>query len=91
MIGMCYREANNPTEAIHQFKQGLHAEPSDREQLSIFYEIGITYEAIGDDAEALYFFEKVLKRDPTFADAATRADRLRARGGRATHPRDNDV
>jgi tetratricopeptide (TPR) repeat protein len=91
MIGMCLREQGNPSEAVHQFKQGLHAEPTERERQSLYYEIGITYEAIGDDSEALYFFEMVLKRDPTFADAGTRAERLRARGGRATHSRDNDV
>ena len=89
MIGMCLREQGNPSEAIHQFKQGLHAEPTERERQSLYYEIGITYEAIGDDSEALYFFELVLKRDPTFADAATRAERLRARGGRATHAHDD--
>jgi tetratricopeptide (TPR) repeat protein len=91
MIGMCLREQGNPSEAIHQFKQGLHAEPTERERQSLYYEIGITYEAIGDDAEALYFFEMVLKRDPTFADAATRAERLRARGGRAIHAPDDDL
>ncbi len=85
MIGMCYRESNNPTEAVHQFKQGLHAEPSDREQLSIFYEIGITYESIEDDSEALYYFDAVAKRDPSFADAAARADALRDRGTRPSH------
>jgi tetratricopeptide (TPR) repeat protein len=91
MIGMCLREMGNPSEAIHQFKQGLHAEPTERERQSLYYEIGMTYEAIGDDAEALYFFEMVLKRDPTFADAALRAERLRARGGRANHAADDDV
>ncbi|HEX8110786.1 MAG TPA: tetratricopeptide repeat protein, partial [Kofleriaceae bacterium] len=89
MIGMCLREQGNPSEAVHQFKQGLHAEPTERECQSLYYEIGITYEAIGDDTEALYFFEMVLKRDPTFADAATRAERLRARGGRSAHVRDD--
>ncbi|HEY0195017.1 MAG TPA: tetratricopeptide repeat protein, partial [Kofleriaceae bacterium] len=44
MIGMCLREMGNPSEAIHQFKQGLHAEPSERERQSLYYEIGITYE-----------------------------------------------
>jgi pilus assembly protein FimV len=90
MIGMCLREMGTPSEAIHQFKQGLHAEPTERERQSLYYEIGITYDAIGDDSEALYFFEMVLKRDPTFADAAVRADRLRARGGRATHAHAHD-
>jgi tetratricopeptide (TPR) repeat protein len=89
MIGMCHREQGNPSEAIHQFKQGLHAEPTDRERMSLYYEIGITYEAIGDEAEALYYFESVTKRDPGFADAALRADQLRGRVGRgAVHDDD---
>jgi tetratricopeptide (TPR) repeat protein len=91
MIGMCLREMGNPSEAIHQFKQGLHVEPTERERQSLYYEIGMTYEAIGDDAEALYYFEMVMKRDPGFADAAIRAERLRARGGRAQHSRDDDL
>jgi pilus assembly protein FimV len=91
MIGMCLREMGNPSEAIHQFKQGLHAEPIERERQSLYYEIGITYEVMGDDSEALYFFEMVLKRDPSFADTAARAERLRARGGRPMHSHDDDI
>jgi tetratricopeptide (TPR) repeat protein len=88
MIGMCQREQGNQSEAIHQFKQGLHAEPHERERQSLYYEIGVTYETIGDDSEALYYFEMVLKRDPSFADAATRAQRLRSRGSRPSQPDD---
>ena len=86
MIGMCQREQGNPTEAIHQFKQGLHANGSERERLSLYYEIGVTYEQIGDHGEALYYFEAVLKRDPSFADAAHRAGTLRGRAATACPP-----
>jgi len=89
MLGMCQREQGNPQEAIHQFKQGLHANPSDRERLSLYYEIGITYESIGDGGEALYYFEAVTKRDSKFADANQRADALRASGGSAIQPDDD--
>ena len=91
MIGMCQREMGNPSEAIHQFKAGLHAEPSERERQSLYYEIGNTYEAIGDEAEALYFFEMVTKRDPSFADAAMRAEQLRNRVGRGVRPQDEEL
>ncbi|HWO24458.1 MAG TPA: tetratricopeptide repeat protein [Kofleriaceae bacterium] len=84
MIGMCQRDMNNPTEAIQQFKQGLHAGASERERQSLYYEIGITYEAIGDFNEALYYFEMVTKRDPNFADAGARASALRNRGTRSS-------
>jgi pilus assembly protein FimV len=91
MIGMCHREQGNPNEAIHQFKQGLHANGSDRERLSLYYEIGVTYESMGDYGEALYYFEAVLKRDPSFADSAQRAAALRERGDHPTPPVDDDL
>ena len=91
MIGMCHREQGNPNEAIHEFKQGLHANASDRERLSLYYEIGITYEQMGDDGEALYYYEAVLKRDGQFADTSSRADALRNRGGMPTPPPDEDI
>ena len=91
MIGMCQREMGNPSEAIHQFKAGLHAEPNERERQSIYYEIGNTYESLGDEAEALYFFDMVIKRDPSFADASNRAEQLRNRVGRGVRPRDEDL
>ncbi len=83
MIGMCHREQGNASEAIHQFKQGLHSDTvSEAERQSLYYEIGQTYEAIGDETEALYYFDLVLKRDPSFADVAMRANQLRPRVGR---------
>lgn len=91
MIGMCHREQGNPSEAIHQFKQGLHANSSERERLSLYYEIGVTYEQIGDDSEALYYFEAVLKRDPNFADAATRAHEMKSRGRQSRPPAEDDL
>ncbi len=91
MIGMCHREMGNASEAIQQFKQGLHADPQERERQSLYYEIGNTYESIGDEGEALYFFEMVTKRDPSFADAAQRAEGLRARGGGRSRHLDDDI
>ncbi len=79
MIGICNREMGNGTEAVHQFKLGLHADPiSDRERQSLYYEIGATYEGMNDTSEALYYFEMVVKRDPGFADAANRAEIMRS-------------
>jgi len=91
MIGMCQREMGNPTDAIQQFKEGLHANASDRERLSLYYEIGITYEQMGDYGEALYYFEAVLKRDPNFADTAQRSELLRQRGEHPTPLPEDDL
>ncbi|MEZ4362861.1 MAG: tetratricopeptide repeat protein [Kofleriaceae bacterium] len=79
MIGICHREMGNASEAVSQFKQGLHANAiSDRERQSLYYEIGATYEGMNDTSEALYYFEMVVKRDPSFADAANRAELMRS-------------
>jgi|JI10StandDraft_1071094.scaffolds.fasta_scaffold03029_8 pilus assembly protein FimV len=85
MIGLCHREQHNLSEAVHQFKAGLHASAiNDRERQGLLYEIGTTYEALGDPREAIYYFEMVLKRDPNFLDAAERMRRLQ--GGAASRP-----
>jgi pilus assembly protein FimV len=89
MIGMIYRDQGAMTDAINQLKQGLHAEPTERERQSLYYEIGVTYELLGDTGEAIYYLEMVLKRDPAFADAGTRVNQLRAMGGRAQHVDDD--
>ena len=81
MIGLCQREQGNLSEAVHQFKAGLHAGTiNERERQTLLYEIGATYEALGDPRESVYYFEMVVKRDPGFLDAAARLQRLR--GGR---------
>jgi hypothetical protein len=90
MIGLCQREQNNHSGAVHQFKIGLHAtNVTERERQTLYYEIGVTYENMGDTSEALYYLEMVTKRDPGFLDAAARVNRLRAGGARPV-PEDSD-
>lgn len=85
MIGLCQREQGNFAEAIHQFKAGLHApEISDREQLSLYYEIATSYERVNDPKEASYFYELIRKRNPGYRDVEDRLAAMRdgrARGG----------
>ena len=79
MVGLCYRERGDLAEAVHHFKAGLHASTiTERERQTLLYEIGSTYEGLGDVNEAAYYFEMVVKRDPTFLDAASRLDHLRS-------------
>ncbi len=94
MIGLCHREQGNHSESVHQFKLGLH-EPkvTEREKQMLFYEIGVTYDSMGDPREALYYFEMVVKRDPSYLDASDRAARLRgaaAREGRRARQASDD-
>jgi pilus assembly protein FimV len=84
MIGLCQAQRGRWDDAVKEFKRGLYITSiTEREALALYYEIGASYEAMGDPREALYYFEKVQKRDPRFHDAPKRVDRLRATGARA--------
>jgi pilus assembly protein FimV len=92
MIGTCYLEKQMFTEAINQFKKGLYVEGiTDPEALSLYYELGSAYEKIGDPREALYYYDKVQKRDPQFRDLRRRMRALRGEEQEAEPPpRAND-
>ena len=78
MIGLCYSAKGQQSEAISNFKKGLYVEPiTDMETISLYYELGAAYERLNDAREALYYFEKVLKRDPRFRDVEQRVVTLK--------------
>lgn len=78
MIGLCFLEKGMQTDAIGQFKKGLYVEGiTEREALSLYFELGQAYERLSDPREALYYYEKVIKRDPHFRDVQHRVDALR--------------
>jgi tetratricopeptide (TPR) repeat protein len=79
MIGLCCLEKGQITEAIGQFKKGLYVEGiTERESLSLYFELGQAYERLGDPREALYYYEKVMKRDPRFRQVEQRVESLRS-------------
>jgi tetratricopeptide (TPR) repeat protein len=78
LIGLCYSSKGMQSEAISQFKKGLYVDGiTDNESVSLYYELGAAYEKLKDAREALYYYEKVLKRDPTFRDVQRRVTALR--------------
>ncbi len=78
MIGLCHRERGHHSEAIDRFKAGLYVDGvSEREKYSLYYEIGTSYENLGDPREALYYAEMVMKKDPAYRDVRDRVARLR--------------
>jgi tetratricopeptide (TPR) repeat protein len=82
MIGLCYVEKGLTSEAISQFKTGLYVEGiTDRETIALYFELGQAYERFEDAREALYYYEKVAKKDPRFRDVASRIERIRAQTG----------
>ncbi|MCB9592830.1 MAG: tetratricopeptide repeat protein [Sandaracinaceae bacterium] len=77
MIGLCHIEKGEIAEAITHFKKGLYAESkTDREELGLYFELGRAYELLHDPKEALYYYQKVQKRDPGFRDVEGRIDAL---------------
>jgi tetratricopeptide (TPR) repeat protein len=73
MIGHCYVQAGQQTEAINAYKRGLYAfRKSQNEELELYYSLGSTYLALSDPREALYYFQKVVKREPNFRDVQSR-------------------
>lgn len=77
LIGLCYAEKGMLTESISQFKTGLYVEGiSTRETISLYFELGQAYETIEDFREALYYYEKVSKKDTQFRQVEDRIERV---------------
>ena len=77
MIGLCHLERGDFSEAVKHFKKGLYADnKSDREELGLYYELGNAHELLNDPKEALYYFQKVQKRDPGFRGVDARIEGL---------------
>ncbi len=92
MIGLCHTERGEISEGIGHFKKGLYAEnKSEREELGLYFELGAAYQALGDQEEALYYFQKVQKRDDTFRDVVRHIAALRAGGSVALPTPQNDL
>lgn len=89
MMGLCFREHGDVLSAINQFKAGLHAPSINAtEQLSLYYEIAISYETgVDDPHEALYFYELIQKRDRDYRDLQVRLVACREKSGRKENPR----
>jgi tetratricopeptide (TPR) repeat protein len=78
MIGDCYEARGAPAEALVHYKKALNRPGvRDDEAMQLYYKLGRVFQALGDRDEALYFFEKVLKRDARFEDVEQRVSSLR--------------
>ena len=98
MMGLCYVEKGNLPEAISHFKKGLYSESkTDREELGLYFELGVAYELLHDPKEALYYYQKVQKRDATFRSVQEKIRQLTqprpaaAAGATAAAPSGEDV
>ncbi|MFT3767726.1 MAG: tetratricopeptide repeat protein [Minicystis sp.] len=81
MIGVIHRQLGNVDAAIDAYIRGLHAQVKTRDQeLALTYEIGDCYEERRATDQALYYFQRVVRMEPGYADmrgsAAERVRRL---------------
>jgi pilus assembly protein FimV len=79
-IGECFEEKGSLTEAVIRYKRALNcAQVTPEESLLLYFLLGGAFEKLGDVGEALYFFEKVAKRDPKFRDVVPKIAELKPR------------
>jgi pilus assembly protein FimV len=73
MVGMIEQERGNLDGAAQAYIRALHEEyrTSDQE-VSLYYELGIIFETKGNKEEALYYFQKVQRKDPSYREVEER-------------------
>lgn len=78
MIGMIHLEQGNLDEAADAYIAGLAAQKKSVDQeMSLYYDLGVVYEMKGANAEALYYLQKIARRDPGYRDVKDRIAALR--------------
>jgi len=78
MMGECYEAKGTITEAIIRYKGALNCTPISADEMTqLYFLLGSAFDRLGDASEALYFFEKVARRDARFRDVDQRIAVLR--------------
>jgi len=77
MIGMIYLEQTQLDRAAEAYVRALSASTKTVEQeMSLYYDLGNVYEMKGKNQDALYYFQKIARRDPGYRDVADRIQQL---------------
>jgi tetratricopeptide (TPR) repeat protein len=77
MIGLIYLERNDLDRSAESYKKALSAQSKTVEQeMNLYYDLGTVYEMKGDAQDALYYFQKIARRDPGYRDVAERLSAL---------------
>ncbi|MFK8003159.1 MAG: tetratricopeptide repeat protein [Polyangiales bacterium] len=79
MIGLCRIAQGRVSEAIGHYKKGLYVgHKTEAEEIGLYYELAVAYQLLDDPQEAIYYLQKVVKRDVNFRDGQARLDALSA-------------
>ncbi|HVR64577.1 MAG TPA: tetratricopeptide repeat protein, partial [Polyangia bacterium] len=83
MIGECLEAKGSHTDAVVRYKEALNVpQATPTESTLLYYLLGAAFEQLGDRQEALYFYEKVARRDSKFRDVESKLAALRPRSAR---------
>ena len=78
LMGECYEAKGSFTEAVIRYKEALNSTPISADEMTqLYFLLGGAFDRLGDASEALYFFEKVARREPRFRDVDQRIAALR--------------
>lgn len=78
MVGLIHLEQGELDKAAEAYVRalGAHQKTIDQE-MSLYYDLGNVYEMKSAGAEALYYFQKIARRDPGYRDVKDRIEALR--------------
>jgi tetratricopeptide (TPR) repeat protein len=84
MLGLCHRDQNQVKEAIEAFKEGIHMPGiSEPDLCELHYQLGRSYEQLGDVKEATHFYQQSQKPSGRFKDADARLQALASKSSRS--------
>jgi len=87
MIGLVYLEQNQLDRAVESYVRALGAADKTVEQeMNVYYDLGTVYEMKGKTQDALYYFQKIARRDPGYRDVSERIASLQPEPERAPVP-----
>ncbi|RYZ04655.1 MAG: tetratricopeptide repeat protein [Myxococcales bacterium] len=77
MIGLIYLEQQQLDRAAEAYVRALSAAQKTVEQeMNLYYDLGNVYEMKGKNQDALYYFQKIARRDPGYRDVSERIQHL---------------
>jgi tetratricopeptide (TPR) repeat protein len=76
-IGTCYLEKKRFEDAVRELKRGLASSRiTEVAAVDFYFGLGLAYEGLGDDREALYYFRRVAAANAAYRDVQQRIERL---------------
>jgi tetratricopeptide (TPR) repeat protein len=73
MIGLVHLEQGQLDRAVESYVRALGAaEKTVEQEMNVYYDLGTVYEMKGKTQDALYYFQKIARRDPGYRDVSER-------------------